>query len=61
MKQKGINSNLSQERQMGNKIANHLANGGKLKLKMMSESNSPNPNLPINQMPGNQLMNQYFN
>ena len=47
---------------MNNKVANQLANGGKLKLKIMSESSSPlNPNAPApQQMHGNQLMNQYF-
>jgi hypothetical protein len=60
LKQKGIASNLSQERHMNQKMQ-QLTNGGKLKLKIMSESSSPNPNLVQGQLHGgNQLMNQYF-
>lgn len=44
LKQKGIASNLSQERQLNQKMQ-QLSNGGKLKLKIMSESSSPNSNL----------------
>lgn len=59
LKQKGITSNLSQERHINSKVQ-HLANGGKLKLKIMSESSSPNPNPNLMQghlQGGNQLMN----